>query len=328
MEEGAVNQGRIIGKYSSGMPGGPLLVVMGAIHGNEPAGVDALRELFDRLDQEPRHNPTFQFRGHLLAMIGNQAAYRSGERFITKDINRHWTPEHIQWLRQQSPADLQNEDAEMSALVTIIEDHLRLWQPTRLIILDLHTTSVQGGIFAISRDDPAGIRLAMGLHAPVITGMLGGLRGTMLHYFTEAHFPLPTTPLAFEAGHHQDPLAVRRHLAAVINCMRSLGCVRPQDVDNEHDNLLLEYSQQLPRVSRLIYSHGISAEDNFTMLPGFHNFQPIYAGQVLAQDKRGWVVAPEDGLLLMPLYQKQGSEGFFLVRPLREYGGVLESSII
>ncbi|MEO1085677.1 MAG: aspartoacylase, partial [Acidobacteriota bacterium] len=34
-------------------------------------------------------------------------------------------------------------------------------------------------------------------------------------------------------------------------------------------------------------------------------------------DRRGDILSPHDGLILMPLYQQQGEDGFFLVRPVK-----------
>ncbi|MFT6360775.1 MAG: succinylglutamate desuccinylase, partial [Saprospiraceae bacterium] len=39
-------------------------------------------------------------------------------------------------------------------------------------------------------------------------------------------------------------------------------------------------------------------------------------GEILATDKNGNVVAKQDSLILMPLYQKQGDDGFFLIKSL------------
>jgi succinylglutamate desuccinylase len=50
------------------------------------------------------------------------------------------------------------------------------------------------------------------------------------------------------------------------------------------------------------------------MEPGFVNFQPVDRGQLLARDGRGEIRAGESGRILMPLYQSQGRDGFFLVR--------------
>jgi len=50
------------------------------------------------------------------------------------------------------------------------------------------------------------------------------------------------------------------------------------------------------------------------MNPDYKNFQPISKGEILASDNDLNVSAPDDGLILMPLYQKRGDDGFFLIR--------------
>jgi hypothetical protein len=40
---------------------------------------------------------------------------------------------------------------------------------------------------------------------------------------------------------------------------------------------------------------------------------------LLARDRHGDIRAPEAGLMLMPLYQSQGTDGFFLVREVRPF---------
>jgi succinylglutamate desuccinylase len=54
------------------------------------------------------------------------------------------------------------------------------------------------------------------------------------------------------------------------------------------------------------------------MEPGFTNFQPVRRGQTLAHDRRGEIAAPETGLVLLPLYQALGDDGFFLGREVRK----------
>ncbi len=50
------------------------------------------------------------------------------------------------------------------------------------------------------------------------------------------------------------------------------------------------------------------------MEPGFANFMPVKKGVLLANGSRGAVYAPRAALLLMPRYQGQGLDGFFLAR--------------
>ena len=52
------------------------------------------------------------------------------------------------------------------------------------------------------------------------------------------------------------------------------------------------------------------------MYPNYKNFQRISSGEIIAEDNEGPIEAPEDALLLMPLYQSQGEDGFFLIKKL------------
>lgn len=305
---------RIIGRYK-GRHHGDLIVAFGAMHGNEPAGVQALDMVFHMLNVEPRQNPSFDFIGQIIGVKANARAEQQNKRFLSKDLNRQWTQENVHRVMNCAIEDLQNEDLELRELIDLINKEIKDYQPRRLIVLDLHTTTADG-IFSIATDELESIKVAKAMHAPVITGMLSGLKGTTLHYFNSTNFPCPTISVTFEAGQHNDPLSTRRAIAATINLLRSVGCVRPEDVENRHDTLLINYSQTLPKVATLLNVHSIQPEDKFEMQPGFKNFQPIEAGELLAYDRSGPIFASADASILMPLYQKQGEDGFFLIKVL------------
>ncbi|MCB0618145.1 MAG: succinylglutamate desuccinylase/aspartoacylase family protein [Saprospiraceae bacterium] len=290
------------------------MICLGGMHGNEPAGLRALELMFKMLEVEPLANPSFTFKGRLLGLRGNVRASREGLRYLEKDLNRLMTAEHVARIRQIPLEELDPEDLELLELLDTIDREIEDYRPERLVFLDIHTTTAYGGIFSIATDDPESLRIAVELHAPVITGMLKGIKGTSLHYFNNEHYALPTVAVVFEAGQHEEPLSVNRAIAALTNCMRTIGCVRGEDVENRHDSLLIEYSKGLPKVAELITTHPIRPGDEFRMLPNYRNFQPVRKGELLAQDVHGQIHAPEDGLILMPLYQQKGDDGFFLVR--------------
>lgn len=306
---------RIIGRYN-GQKRGPLLICFAGMHGNEPAGVQALDIMFKMLEIEPVTNPDFVFRGRLLGLKGNLRALEENDRYLDVDLNRVWTPENVARVKAAPRESLRAEYRELRELIELVEDEIARYRPRRIVFLDLHTTSASGGIFSIATDDPESVRIAVELHAPVIKGMLRGLEGTTLHYFNKENLGVPTVAIAFEAGQHEDPLSVNRIIAAVTNCMRTIGCVRSEDVENRHDQLLIEFSRDLPKVSELVICHRIRDDDDFQMLPNYQNFQPVQRGELLAHDRSGPIYAQTDGLILMPLYQKRGSDGFFLIRKL------------
>ncbi len=309
---------RLLGKFE-GLESGPLLICIGAMHGNEPAGVEAIKLMLKMLEVEPITNPSFKFRGTFIGLVGNLEAYNLGKRYVDRDMNRLFTTTNIERISSSLPQDLLCEENEIKELLEILNPVIETNRNRKIIFLDLHTTSSKGGIFSIATDDPESIDIAVELHAPVITGMLDGLEGTTLHYFNRNIFDLDIVPVTFESGQHDEELSVNRAIAAITNCMRTIGCVNPEDVENRHDQLLVEYSKNLPKVVRLTQRYDIEETDNFVMQPNYQNFQKIEKGELIASDKNGEIHASRDGRILMPLYQKQGEEGFFIVEEISGY---------
>ena len=297
---------RLIGRYTHDLEG-PLLIVMAAMHGNEPAGVKALEYLFKMLEVEPITNHNFQFRGELLGLIGNLKAFGQQQRFIDHDLNRIWT----------EPTSPQKGDyhelIEKDQIIEVINDRLSSSNHSEIILLDLHTTSSDGGIFTIPGPGHKSLDISMSLNAPVILNMMDNIRGTIMEYFNPDYDRQPIHSLTFESGRHLDPLSVNRAIAAMINCMKYLNMVNSTDVESIHDDILKQYSQGLPKVSRLTYRHPIEEGDSYKMKDGFLNFKPITKNEPLAEHNGVTITAPLSGRILMPLYQKQGAEGFYII---------------
>ena len=304
---------RLIGEYT-GQERGTLIIALAAIHGNEPAGIQALNRLFQMLEDEPKQNNGFIFQGRLVGFMGNIQAYERKLRFVKQDLNRQMTIENLKKARLTPQYRLIFEDLELMELTQAIKNEIIAYKPSRLIILDLHTTSAAGGIFSIVSDDEESLNLATKLNVPVVLGMVGNTGGTTLHYFNTANMGIPTVSVCFEAGQHNDAMSIQRTIAWLVNLLRSAKAISPFDVEHRHDLILQNYSKSLPKVVELFYVHHIEPKHNFIMRPNFKNFQAIQAGEVLADDINGEIAALENCLLLMPLYQRQGKEGFFLVK--------------
>lgn len=303
---------RVIGKYT-GDQRGPLLVVFGAMHGNERAGVQAMDLMIKMLEVEPVTNPDFIYKGRVIGITGNLLALKQKKRFINKDLNRCWTKENVALAESGMKTDLSEEILEIKECMSIIRKEIRSYQPEILYVLDIHTTSSTGGIFTIVPDHPESIRIGVELEAPVITNMTDGLTGTSMQYFDTENLGVKTVSLTFECGQHDDPLSVNRAIAAITNCMKIIGSIDEQHIENRHNKLLIEYSKNLPKLSRLLLKYAITPEDEFEMKPGYQNFMLVREGEELGRNKNGPVYSPYEGMILMPLYQKQGDEGFFLV---------------
>jgi len=302
---------RELGTYG-GQTAGPLVICIGAIHGNEPAGALALQRVLRRL-----HETAPPFKGELVAFAGNLRALNGGTRYLSRDLNRMWTPERLDLLKDQAcEAPTEPEELEQCELLAVIWSALTRKRGD-VVFLDLHTTSSDGAPFAIISDTLINRHLAMRLGVPIILGLEESLDGTILNYINE----LGHAAVGFEAGQHQALSSVENHEAAVWLTMVEAGCLPPEDAPDllALRRELTRASMGLPPVLELRYRHAIQAKDEFVMGPGYTNFQRVQKGQALAKDRRGEVQAPESGLLFMPLYQRQGEDGFFMVREVRPF---------
>ena len=306
---------RIIGRFK-GDQEGPLLICIGGIHGNEPAGIKAIEDVMYWLQNEKLNFPNFIYKGSLLGLKGNLEAIQQKKRFIDRDLNRMLTPEEINQVRSQPSSSYLQEEKECIELLDVISAEINDQKPSLTLILDLHTTTATGGVFSIAAEDKVSLSLAKGLHIPVILGIASGLKGTTLDYFNRPNENIFCVVL--EAGQHDDPQSVVRTVSAIINCMRALESIDPQYVDHHHDGLLIDLGKNLPAVTRLIYHYKIQPGEKFIMKEGYMNFDLIQKGDWLADNQDGQILAPTGGLILMPKYQPLGDDGFFIVEEVNE----------
>lgn len=290
---------------------GPLVIGIGGIHGNEPAGVVALQNVLRQLRQSQ-----LPFQGKLVALAGNLRALRAGSRYLHHDLNRLWLPERVQLLKAQSRNFASTgEEQEQYELLVAIENTL-IGHVGPAIFLDLHTTSSDGAPFALISDTLTNRRLALQLGVPLILGLEENVEGTILNYINDLGYEA----IGFEAGQHQAPQSVKNHEAAIWLTLVASGCLTAHDIPAaQYQEQLRAAAQGLPSVLEVRYRHAIQDTDQFVMRPGFSNFSSVERGQPLALDQQGAICAQERSLLFMPLYQKQGEDGFFLVREVKPF---------
>ncbi len=302
---------RVLGVHGGTTPG-PTLMVCGGIHGNEPAGALAAQRVLAALADHG-----VAVRGSLVAIAGNLEALSADRRFVEHDLNRAWTHERVTAFFSADDGHAWDaEDAEQRDLLDLFEEHRRR-ATGDVTILDLHTTSAGGPPFCIFSDTLENRRVAMQLGVPAILGLEECIDGTLLDYATKTGL----RALVVEGGQHRDPLAVTYHEAAIWMTLVTLGVVDAADVPDlaEHRQVLQTACEGLPRVLEVRYRHPVCPADHFRMQPGFRGFDRVSGGQVIAEDVLGDIAVHEDSRLLMPLYQEQGEDGFFLIRVVQPF---------
>lgn len=298
---------RLIGSVTgSGM--GPVIVALAGMHGNEQAGVYALQQVFKKLK---KYNS--DFRGELWGIQANTEALKRDVRFIDEDMNRLWLPSIIRSVRKTPLMEMESsERRELKQLLHLLDKIIPYNSDRPVIIADLHSFSGEGSIFTITARKEKHISLLSSLHAPMIFGIENALQGTVLRYYQDLGY----ITFAFEGGQHQEEVTIQNNMAAVFLLLKSLGVISDAAVPemSSFDHQLKQVTQGIPGQVELIYQHIVEPDDGFEMLPGFKNFDPVKKGDWLATDNQGKIRAEYDGFILMPLYQDQGNDGFFIVR--------------
>ena len=297
---------RVLGRVRGAHPG-PTLICVGGIHGNEPAGVNGIRRVLGSLD-----DANGALSGDLVALAGNLTALGRGCRFVGRDLNRAWGSDRMHALLENGgTADTCPEDREQIELLAAIDEAAASARGP-VFMLDIHTTSGPGGAFTAASDTLKNREFALQLEVPFVLGLEELVDGTMLEYMGRRGY----TVALFEGGQHEEPEAVDRLEAAVWIALEAAGLV-PEDVVVQvakgRRRLSME-ARDKPPALEMRYRYDMEPGSRFVMRPGYENFRPVQEGEVIGSNGGGDVHSPEEGRILMPLYQEQGEDGFFVVR--------------
>lgn len=294
---------RIIGELGTKKNDGPLLIFVGGVHGNEEQGLIALENVFSKLKTHKS-----EFKGRAIAIRGNLQAIAQNKRYISKDLNRIWSE------AETLDENIIKEKIEFIAIKEIIEEEAKHFDTVYL--LDLHTTSAPTIPFAVTSDKPLNKIFIEQFDLPFITGLSGYLDGTLLNWMCKkGHIGL-----AFEAGQHHSDASAIKHEAFVKLSMVYTGFL--QGVDASEIEYLKDHLDDELRTKHnhfeLIERYKIEEGEDFQMVEGFSNFEHIYEGEIIATNNSGNVLSKSDANIFMPLYQKQGEDGFFIIKPKKK----------
>jgi succinylglutamate desuccinylase len=123
-----------------------------------------------------------------------------------------------------------------------------------------------------------------------------------------------------EGGQHNSPESVRSLESSIWLVMEHLGLIRRGSVEqmSEYRQYLVDRTHGMPDYIEITHRHEIHPKDEFQMKEGYLNFQRVNEGEYLARDRFGKIYAPFDGIILLPLYQGLGNDGFFIGRKISE----------
>jgi hypothetical protein len=279
-------------------------VLFGGIHGNEKAGVKAIESVLPQLNAS-------KIKGTVYGITGNIAALKKNKRFITKDLNRQWTREKLKALEKQG--DYKNEDAEQQALyrllIEILENH-----HGPFYFIDLHTTSSKTIPFITINDALINRRFSNLFPVPKVLGIEEYLEGPLLSYINQLGY----VSLGFESGQHEDELAVVNNVAFINLTLVHTEILKAEDIKNlsNYKDLLEQSAENNTTTYEVTYRHKIEPNEDFRMCDGYKSFQDVDEGLVIAVSDGISIALKTPSTLFMPLYQKAGEDGYYLIKPI------------
>ena len=298
----------LIGAFT-GCANGPTLIAIGSLHGNEPAGAEALVKIADELG-----GMQDKLSGRVYLIVGNTRALGKSVRFVGCDLNRAWTNENLALLGTKPLMEI-SEGRELTELDRLL-DGILIMAKDEVYVLDLHSTSAGGSPFATVGDTLRNREFAGKFPVKTLLGIEEQLDGTMLEHLNN----IGAVTLGFEGGQHLSTETVENHTSLVWLALVNSGILAAVDIpDLEKHRTRLAEGRRGSRIVEVLYREAITSEDEFEMNPGFSNFDQVAKGQIVAKNRLGRIKAVESGLILMPLYQKLGEDGFFIGRTVAPF---------
>ena len=302
----------------AGLEPGPKLIVLGAVHGNETCGTQAITRVLGEIDsgalEIARGKVTF-------VPITNPLAYARKDRIGDRNLNRNLAP-------TKTPKDF--EDRVANWLCPLLQEHEAL--------LDLHSTRAPTKPFATlgpldndgkvqpfkhSKEERTMARhlgvtrfvdgwleaYAKGVERRVKDGTGSELNRSPIYGVgtTEYMRSVGGYAVTLECGQHEDPGSVDVGYRAIHNVLAFLRISTEKAPEPVSEYEALSLREVVDR------KH---ADDQFSR--AWTSFDPLKKGDVVATRHDGTVIAaPSDGWIVFPdAKAKPGNEWFYLAEPL------------
>ncbi|KRQ11571.1 succinylglutamate desuccinylase/aspartoacylase domain-containing protein [Bradyrhizobium manausense] len=291
-------------KFRGPLPGARL-IVLGAVHGNEPCGSIAI----ERILQELACGELEIIAGQLtLVPIANRLAYERGTRNGDRDLNRNFAP-------TSTPSD--NEDFIANELCLLLAEHS--------VLIDIHSFSSQASPMVLlgadsSARDPQPFAFAcheeaLAAHLGASRALYGWLatnmqrahrRGSSIQYCkgtTDYMRSVGGYAVTLECGQHADPLAPELAYKAIRNALVHLRLIASETPQPKQEIELLRLYEVIDRNSK---------KDRFAY--EWNSFDRLCLGDAIAYRSDGTaVLSPADGFIVFPNANAEpGTEWFYL----------------
>lgn len=268
---------------------GPKVLVLGAIHGNEPAGTKAIQKAIDFLNHNSLNNGLVTF-----VPICNPAAKTHNLRYIKDNLNRI--------LYRHQPVDSLEKDYA-NQICDLIASHD--------YVLDLHSTHLKGDLPTVFNDfvDDETMAWSKALNVGVI---ITSWRDMLNNSDAPANFSDTVyfahksgkKALLIEAGYHNDETAENVAYKCILKTFEFLS--------------MLNKSEDTPVENKIAHMYEVffKTENGGLFEKPWNHMDEVHQGQTIAKLENGKaILAEHNGYIVIPFPDaKIGEEWFYLAK--------------
>lgn len=265
---------------------GPTLTVLGAVHGNERCGAEAIGHLIADIE---KHVVTLK-RGTLqLVPIVNPRAYKEGVRYVERNLNRYLYPKD----------EKKHYEDHLDPILCGVLDKTDA-------LLDLHSYTSQGGPFIfLGPPHKKEIEYARSLGIPDFVYGWADAFGTRDNLESQGTTEYARTKgalaITLECGNHHNADAADVGYRAIKRALAHFGMLDAQS------------GQQAQAKQRWVKMRTVyRREAGATLAKPWKHFDPVAKGEPMAKLANGEILkAPEDGFIILPKESAVTGEDWF-----------------
>lgn len=286
--------------YFEGPDEGPRLLVLGAVHGNEPCGTKAIQKVLEEIEAGQisitKGSVTF-------IPICNPKAYEQNVRYVESNLNRHLYPKD---------APRTYEDNIANELCPYLKD--------TDLLLDIHSYRRGGPAFGFISPERNETELKFLQYCNLPFGAYGfgesykaanveidekAAMGTREYALSQGGIGITV-----ECGQHDDPQSIEVAYQAIHGVLNGLGFIEKNKRPSETDT---------PKLIQM--KHVIFKEKEGRLVKPWKNFEPVSKDELLAiYDDNSKIISPCDGVIVLPDIRDNmppGEEWLYIGSPLK-----------
>lgn len=257
--------------YIKGNSKGPSVVIIGALHGNEPIGVIIIEKLKKILKKE-------EINGEIYLILGNPKAYKSRKRYLDCDLNR------IFHLKFNEKLNIEEKRALELAPLLKKADYL----------LDIHSTQKPSIPFIYTTAKSKHFKLAKIFGTKFIVSGSKKFKNKKISVstdnFVDIHGGIGIT---YESGWNED---LTRLDETMENAKKFLSEIRVAFINKKSPK-----SQKKTKTTFLEVQQTLIPKSNdFKFTKDYANFDTVKAGKTIARDGNKRIEKPYDCYIVFP----------------------------